>query len=356
MAKFTDNHETFSFMKDLEYWRNLVANCNDECSDNEFFRLAAMNFDHGSAVELITAAYTAAELEDMKNAMVRTRRLDLSDSLADILSVLWNYGERSRRKCKEVLFAMIDFMREDCPKPENDMLAARFDCLRRTLKLNDIESDILTLAYVKAETCFEWPHRIGIHQVPRFYAMALDRSIDEVREAMAPQGRLMKFSLLDDDFDFSLRTLGGFMDGSSDESVRRRFDYSMRFDRLSSAQREAVWRNQVARHGLEALVPREKIGEYACKYETSAGGISTVLANVRRMAPAPEEVDSLVETLMKPHCELLELKTRATSSPPGTIRSMASPSRGRSSSTGLKGPRGTSSTRASMRTPRTARG
>ena len=423
-----------------------------------------MNFDHGSAVELITAAYTAAELEDMKNAMVRSRRLDLSDSLADILSVLWNYGERSRRKCKEVLFAMIDFMREDCPKPENDMLAARFDCLRRTLKLNDIESDILTLAYVKAETCFEWPHRIGIQQVPRFYAMALDRSIDEVREAMAPQGRLMKFSLLDDDFDFSLRTLGGFMDGSSDEtisrrfyekapaedilpwgffddlaktkgevlkrmvascggrcnillygapgtgktsfakslarelgrdvfqisqgekngecmksssrmigiqmcnaqespetglmlideadailrftsrnyggdstekgvvntlldemrmpaiwitnllpkemdeSVRRRFDYSMRFDRLSSARREAVWRNQVARHGLEALVPREKIGEYACKYETSAGGISTMLANVRRMAPAPEEVDSLVETLMKPHCELLELK------------------------------------------------
>ena len=68
-----------------------------------------------------------------------------------------------------------------------------------------------------------------------------------------------------------------------DESVRRRFDYSVCFERLNHAQRVAIWRNQVAKHGLEAFVSDAKIDEYASRYETSAGGISTVLANVKRM-------------------------------------------------------------------------
>ena len=463
MAKFTDNQETYTFHKGLEYWRNLVANYNGDCANGDFFNFAAFNFDHGSAVELVNAAYTMAELEAMENAKARYMRLDLSDNLSEILMALWSNGERSRRKCKEVIFAMIDYMQADCPKPENDAMAARFDCLKHTLKLNDLEAEILTLAYVKWDTYFDWPRRIDAHEMPRYYAMALDRSIDEVRVALSPRGRLMKFALLDDDFDFSRHTLGGFMDGSSDEalsrrfyekvpvddalpwgffgelaesdgailrrmiassggkcnillygapgtgktsfaqslaremgrtmfqigqgdrngesmktssrmvgiqmcnvqetpetglmlideadeilwslntgsergtekgivntlldemrmpavwivnlktkdideSVRRRFDYSIRFDRLSTAQRAAVWRNQAAKLGLETLIPDGKAEEFASRFETSAGGISTVLANVRRMAPAPEEVDSLVETLMKPHCELLGLK------------------------------------------------
>ena len=94
-----------------------------------------------------------------------------------------------------------------------------------------------------------------------------------------------------------------------DESVRRRFDYSVCFERLNGAQRVAIWRNQVAKHGLEALIPEAKMDEFALKYETSAGGISTVLANVKRMAPEAEKVDELVATLMKPHCRLMGVKS-----------------------------------------------
>ncbi len=462
MAKFTDNQETFTFHKDLEYWRNLVANYNYDCSDKDFFNLAAFNFDHGCAIELINAAYTMAELKEMENAKARSRRLDLTDELADILTVLWNYGERSRRKCREVVFAMIDYMQADCPRPENDTIATRFNSLIRSLKLDELESEILMFAYVKWDTCLEWPCQIETRQVPKFIAMALDRSIDEVREALSPEGRLLKFSLLEVDMAFSFRTLGGFMCGTSgetlareyydlapdedvlpwgffgdlaetdgtllkrmvtscdgkcnillygapgtgktsfamsfakeigrcvfkiaqgskngesmkpssrligiqmcnmqeksdsgmmlideadallragygergtekgvvntllddmripaiwiantspeevDESVLRRFDYSIHFDRLGSAQRAAVWRNQVARHGLETLIPAVKLEQFAAKYEVSAGGISTVLANVKRMRPAPDEVGELVEKLMKPHCELLGLET-----------------------------------------------
>ncbi len=456
MAQFSEKHETFIFRKSLEYWEKLVANCNDDCRDSDFFQIASCNFDHDRAVELISAAYTTEELNEMENAKTRSRRL-----------VLWN-NEKGRRKCRAVISAMIEYLRESSKVSANDIMASRFDCLKRSLQLTDLETEILTLAYIKYETNFEWPHRIETRHVPNYYAMALDRSIDEVRAAMSAQGRLMKFSLLDDDFDFSQRTLGGFMDGSSDEalsrrfydkvtdedtlpweffgdlaqhdgtilkrmlaadrhgcnillygapgtgktafarslakelgrnmfqiaqgdmngermkpssrmigiqmcniqemsdtglmlideadailrsfelrlggddewrtekgvvntlldemrmpaiwianispnemdpSVRRRFDYSVRFDQLGLKQRAAVWRNQVTKHKLEKLIPSEKSEEFAGKYETSAGGISTVLANVKRMKPKPKEIDSLVETLMKPHCALMGLKS-----------------------------------------------
>ena len=93
-----------------------------------------------------------------------------------------------------------------------------------------------------------------------------------------------------------------------DESVRRRFDYSVCFERLNGSQRIAIWRNQVSRHGLESLIPEAKIAEYASKYETSAGGIATVLGNVKRMAPARNKVDELISTLMKPHCKLMGVR------------------------------------------------
>ena len=92
-----------------------------------------------------------------------------------------------------------------------------------------------------------------------------------------------------------------------DESVRRRFDYSICFERLNDAQRVAIWRNQVAKHSLQSLISEEMIYDFAAKYETSAGGISTVLANVKRMATDSDDVEELVETLMKPHCKLMGL-------------------------------------------------
>ena len=90
-----------------------------------------------------------------------------------------------------------------------------------------------------------------------------------------------------------------------DESVRRRFDYSVHFPRLSERQRRAVWRNTVRKFGLEGRLGEERIEAYARKYRTSAGGIAKVLGNVRRMHPRKEETDALVERLMRPHCKLM---------------------------------------------------
>ena len=90
-----------------------------------------------------------------------------------------------------------------------------------------------------------------------------------------------------------------------DESSRRRFDYSIRFDDLNAEQRLSIWRNNVEKMKLTRLVSDAMMRKFADRYPVSAGGITLVLQNVAKLAPAPGEVEELVETLMKPHCELL---------------------------------------------------
>ena len=96
-----------------------------------------------------------------------------------------------------------------------------------------------------------------------------------------------------------------------DVSVRRRFDYSIRFEKLGTRQRTSIWRNSVKKHGLERLVPAELSEQLAQKYQTNAGGIAMVLENVKRMRPRKERVAGLIDSLMKPHCELMEAKPNA---------------------------------------------
>lgn len=102
-----------------------------------------------------------------------------------------------------------------------------------------------------------------------------------------------------------------------DESVRRRFDYSVRFTRLNRTQRASIWRNIVARTGMQSRIDDEKIRRYAERYETSAGGIATVLANVKRLDRGLEPVDGLVARLMAPHCELMGIPAARSDMPSG---------------------------------------
>lgn len=94
-----------------------------------------------------------------------------------------------------------------------------------------------------------------------------------------------------------------------DPSSRRRFDYSIRFDKLSAAQRLAIWQNSIEKFKLEGLFSSVLLDKLADQYEVSAGGISLVLRNIADLKPNAGECEKLVEKLMAPHCELLGIQT-----------------------------------------------
>ena len=96
-----------------------------------------------------------------------------------------------------------------------------------------------------------------------------------------------------------------------DDSVRRRFDYSICFEKLNARQRQAIWRNNVGKLGLGKEISEPLIATLADRYQASAGGITMVLENVKRMRRARGgKVEDLIDRLMKPHCELMSVRKR----------------------------------------------
>ena len=92
-----------------------------------------------------------------------------------------------------------------------------------------------------------------------------------------------------------------------DESSRRRFDYSVRFEPLNVIQRKSIWQNNIKKMGLQPLIDDRMAEMFACRYNVNAGIITKVLGNVKNLASSSTEVNDLVEKLMTQHCELLNI-------------------------------------------------
>ncbi|MEI7945635.1 MAG: ATP-binding protein [bacterium] len=97
-----------------------------------------------------------------------------------------------------------------------------------------------------------------------------------------------------------------------DPSNRRRFDYSIRFDKLTHEQRKMIWRNVVAKYRLDGIVTDAMFESFAARYEVNAGGISLAARNLSDMlasgtAPATE-AEALLKKILEPHCKLLNIK------------------------------------------------
>lgn len=222
MAKFKQVSQPFLFGKVMGFWGNMVKNYDGNVRNDDFFNVISRNFDHDRAVELIEAAYSKKALDDMKKARSRDCRLDLSDSLDSIFQSFWN-TDKANAKCRIILEGIKDCIDGEKQGGDEDPLEKRFAELKRLLRLSDLESEILLLAYVKYETCLVWPRRVESREKPLFYAMALDRSFSEISRVMTAKGKLRKFNLLDGDWDFNGRTLGGYIDGTAADAIERQF-------------------------------------------------------------------------------------------------------------------------------------
>ena len=98
-----------------------------------------------------------------------------------------------------------------------------------------------------------------------------------------------------------------------DPSCRRRFDYSLRFDKLSAAQRGMVWLNAAERRGVGDLISKAAACRLASKYDVEPGGVDLAVRNLSEAVSASEksmgeaEGLTIIEAVMERHCELLGL-------------------------------------------------
>lgn len=109
---------------------------------------------------------------------------------------------------------------------------------------------------------------------------------------------------------------------SLDASNRRRFDYSIRFDKLTCEQREQIWRNAIQRHALTEVFGEGALSKLAARYEVSAGGISLAVQNLGVMLKSgqatADEADSILDGLLEPHCQLLNIGRAGGKTPADT--------------------------------------
>ena len=97
-----------------------------------------------------------------------------------------------------------------------------------------------------------------------------------------------------------------------DPSNLRRFDYSVRFDTLNPRQREAIWSNALAKHGLGPALGGNAAARFASRYEAGPGGIELALRNVGAMLKAvqtaPADAERVIDRILTTHCRLLNAR------------------------------------------------
>jgi SpoVK/Ycf46/Vps4 family AAA+-type ATPase len=96
---------------------------------------------------------------------------------------------------------------------------------------------------------------------------------------------------------------------SIDESTKRRFDYSIKFEKLTFVQRRIIWQNCVKKHKLSVCLSEREIDSLASEYEISAGGIDVALRNAERIYAKTRLKKNIVENvraIIKSHLTILD--------------------------------------------------
>ena len=98
--------------------------------------------------------------------------------------------------------------------------------------------------------------------------------------------------------------------GLVEASTRRRFDFSLKFERLDAAKRLEVWRSVIQARGAEGLLADEETERLATEIPVAAGGATLAVAAALRLKRAGVERSAyeLARTIASSQLELLELK------------------------------------------------
>ena len=89
-----------------------------------------------------------------------------------------------------------------------------------------------------------------------------------------------------------------------DASNRRRFDYAIRFEPLTEAQRLQIWRNAAERAGVAGLLEAKDLERLSKDYPVNAGVVARALENLGRIGAEKDEAAQVLNRLLDRQCEL----------------------------------------------------
>jgi len=95
-----------------------------------------------------------------------------------------------------------------------------------------------------------------------------------------------------------------------ENSTRRRFDYSIKFERLDSDKRLQIWESVISEQGAKKMLPPETVQQLASELSITAGGITQAIAGAKHLLEVGCNVsaEKAVRTIAEAQLDLLSLR------------------------------------------------
>lgn len=95
-----------------------------------------------------------------------------------------------------------------------------------------------------------------------------------------------------------------------ENSTRRRFDYSIKFERLDSDKRLQIWESVISEQGAKKMLPPETVQQLASELSITAGGITQAIAGAKHLLETGCNVsaEKAVRTIAEAQLDLLSLR------------------------------------------------
>lgn len=94
-----------------------------------------------------------------------------------------------------------------------------------------------------------------------------------------------------------------------ENSTRRRFDYSIKFERLDSDKRLQIWESVISEQGAKKMLPPETVKQLASELSITAGGITQAIAGAKHLLEVGCDIsaEKAVRTIAEAQLDLLSL-------------------------------------------------
>jgi AAA+ superfamily predicted ATPase len=95
-----------------------------------------------------------------------------------------------------------------------------------------------------------------------------------------------------------------------ENSTRRRFDYSIKFERLDSDKRLQIWESVISEQGAKKMLPPETVQQLASELSITAGGITQAIAGAKHLLEVGCDIsaEKAVRTIAEAQLDLLSLR------------------------------------------------